>query len=497
MIYISGNDRCWRHRPWGISKMYIQASFTDLVYMNISRIQFKPPIVWKIHSRGLLLLTFVTLFYLVWQMSLSGAILTATTEEQSQRLSDLARWTVGFGTALLTVRIGYTKGGRPLLVGILALALGYGATRLEDTIVNTMADRTNGEERQDAKAVLLFNRGLAEGKARMTELAPQIAHSQVRLKAFSKVLGFAIWQDPTLMNELRHINEKIFPALFLPHIYAEVDKKYAEYVEVYNKYAPQFQEIKDTLTSTNYAQLFHVLRQQLVQYAQCSGATCQQLQSQVDRWLQKNNMHMTVSLGDFCRNVPSAGVYVMGRSVGTSSQRICSVTEAELYAHAQQSLRAELLAQIKEKNTGNISSAKLEELLDGPGLTLEQWRQRSDPHVQKKLEELREENFRPATAYAKGGPHAEEGRDHSIAVFLPPVALGFSVVVCVLHLTSMTIVLLGHSRLCTILGTLALFLPALCAASVPVSGFAGIYARWLIFWEAAFYPCGLLRPLIL
>ena len=465
--------------------------------MNILRPPLVLPIVRNIRNRGLLLLTLVTLLYLIWQMSLSGAILTATTEEQSRRLSDLARWTVGFGTALLTVRMAYAKGGRPLLVGLLALALGYGATRLEDALVNTMADRTSGEERQDAKAILLFNRGLSEGKAHMTELAPQIAHSQVRLKAFSKVLGFAVWQDPALMEELRRINEKVFPALFLPRIYAAVDKKYAEYVGVYNTYAVQFQEIKDTLTSTNYAQLSHMLRQQLIQYAQCSGATCQQLQHQVDRWLQKNNMPMTVSLGDFCRHVPGAGVYVMGRSVGASSQRICTVTEAELYAHAKQSLRAELLAKIQEKSSGDISGAELEELLDGPGLTLEQWRQRAEPHVQKKLDELRAENFRPATAYAKGGPYADEGREHSIAVFLPPVALGFSVVVCVLHLTSMAIVLLGHSRLCTALGALALFLPALCAAAVPLSGFAGIYARWLIFWEAAFYPCGLLRPLIL
>lgn len=44
-----------------------------------------------------LLLLGLTVLYIFWHISLSGAILTAADMETSRRLSSLARWTVGLG----------------------------------------------------------------------------------------------------------------------------------------------------------------------------------------------------------------------------------------------------------------------------------------------------------------------------------------------------------------------------------------------------------------
>lgn len=80
--------------------------------------------------------------------SISGAILTAQSVESSHRLSELARSTAGFGTALIVFRAVYRRFGRKLVLPV-ALVAGLGApapVRVEDADLGEQIFRINIKE---------------------------------------------------------------------------------------------------------------------------------------------------------------------------------------------------------------------------------------------------------------------------------------------------------------------------------------------------------------
>lgn len=426
----------------------------------------------------------VTVVYLFWQVSLSAAILTAGTLEESQRLSRLAKFTVGFGSALLVLRMLALRKAHLCWLILLPLVAGYVAVWTEDAIVDTFAERATGEDRRDAQQILLFNDGLINGVVTLEDLAPHIAAHPVQVRAFAKVLGFAVWHNPALMGQVRNLNLQVLDALTLPAIYKKIDEGYARYVAFAQKQGQELAEAQRSLNTMPFENMTIDLNRALNRYNNCGKNTqCRKaIQERTNRELANRNITVPVRLEAFCGDD--------GMGCVATPKAVYEYFLAEMDAMVQPAL--DELHRKEGVAPGTFTLAML-----NPILTQEAWRQRMVAAAQKTLAQEQAQRFQPAEHYAEGGVLAREGKDFCIAVFLPPVALGFSVIVCFLHITNVAVVFFGHARLFSGLAAAVLAWPLLFGPSLPLAGLSGMYARWLVFWESTIYPYAIFKNLIL
>ncbi len=441
------------------------------------------------------ILIICTIIYLFWQISLCGAILAAQTMEASQRLSELAKLTVGFGTALFTFRSIYKK-FRLSIAFIIAFVLGFGAMKTEDFLVNHYAEQTNAQERTEAKAIQLFNEAQVHGVISLDNLPQEIVSEPIKLKAFSKVLGFSIWNNTTLASEIFNKKSTILYALYGQELFNKVDKEYDEYINKYLSNIANITNVKQDLARLNFAELSHSLNAELVRYAACASQKCRdKLNTRVQKYVDRNFPHipLTFNLQDFCKKTSST-VYVLGKPVAGEAQEVCATSESDLFTYAQEQLSNKIQTKIDDSSIPEHIKSKL---LSETMLSLEEWRGVWKEHIDNIMLEREQDEFGNPAQYGDGGSHAEEGKDYAVAIFLPPIALGFSITVSFLHIAS----LLATATKCVVPSFIAVFsiylLPALFATSAPLDGFAGIYATWLIFWQGFLFPLGIFKQFIL
>ena len=444
----------------------------------------------------ILVLTVLTVFYLIWQISLSGAILSAKTVEESRRLSDLARLTVGIGTALFIFRVGCQRLRMPLLIP-LACLFGFGAMKAEDAIVNHLADRTSAQERIEAKTVLLFNTALNKNLVTLPDMARDIASDPVKVKAFSKVLGLAIWNDAALIAQISEKTSAVLNALYGQEMLDEIDAGYDRYVEGYQRNAEKLRSLQDALTHINFAAAARDLNGQLALYANCGNDACRgeiadRITAHVGKMLP--NFPLVIEPEAFCKAVSQSTRYVMGRAVGGTSERVCAASEQTLYDYVMQRVEHEKSAALQGVDVPDSIKPKL---LSESMLNLAEWRELWKDRIAVELEKKKALEFGNPEQYGHGGKLAEQGKDYAISVFLPPVALGFSVTVCFLHLASLSATLLRRPKISASAACVVYFSPYFFASGVPLSGVAGLYAKWLVFWQSFLFPFGILKNLIL
>ena len=468
-------------------------------------IQFKETInnlVLKLRKHPL---SSLTLIYVIWQFSLSSAILMTETVEQSRSLSNIARFTVGLGAALWIFRLGNSKKVKFKIVIIVAILVGYCAMLIEDMIVNSFADRTTGEERRGAAALLIFDNGYKNGLAVFTDLAPEIADSKLRSIIFLKVMSLIIWQDKELRKKIYTIVEKkLFKSLVLEKVITEIDALYDIYANAYN--SSNYQQIRE-LKHINFYQYVNHLKKYLSRYEKCYDEMCRKsIQDEIEILYRKGKIPISLPLEAFCQMIP-IDRYVNGRKISVGTRRSCAADERRIALVTEETMREKYIDKIKA-NAGDllkwVTIEEIERLLsDSHVITPSEWREL--PLIKKRVDKIIQEELArrlpQADVFGTGGSRAEEGRELCISIFLPPVALGFSLAVCFLHILT-TICLVLSSKRDTVLVFLAGFttflLPAYLATSVPIVGFAGAYARWLIFWEVWLVnPLAILRPVIL
>lgn len=228
----------------------------------------------------------ITILYLFWQISLSGAILMAGSEEASRSLSALAKRTVGFGAALFVFRAALRKLGWIIALA-LAIPLGLGAMRAEDALVNHFAARASGQERLEARTILLFNTALTNGSASLPGLAKDIAEDKARLAAFTKVLGFAIWNNKALMTVINAQAEPLLAAVYGQEACDKVDREYARYVETFNAAQDKLARAEQMFRQSNFAAWRTQLNKRLAAYAACMSDACRQnVQASTERDMQ-------------------------------------------------------------------------------------------------------------------------------------------------------------------------------------------------------------------
>lgn len=438
----------------------------------------------------------VTVVYLLWQVSLSGAILTAQSVEQSDRLSELARRTVGFGTALFVFRAAYRRFGWKLVLPV-ALVAGWGAMWAEDALVNHFAAESSAQARLEAKTIQLFTAAMARGKVTLPELPAEIADAPLKAKAFSRVLGFAIWNDPALVRQITERTDAVLSAIYGQELYDKADAGYDRYHAAWSAGAEKLRAAREALARINFAQYARDLNGQLGQYAACTTDDCRgKITQRVNAYLHRNlpDLGLELDMEAFCRDERQPARYVMGRPVPGAAVRICSTSEKDLHAWAQERLGGQNFATVPD--LADLPAAVRTRILSGDFLSLEAWRAIWKTHIAGELSARRQREFGQPEQYADGAALEKEGKAFAISVFLPPVALGFSVTVCFLHLASLGAALTRRPRLCALVAAVCYVLPAIFATPVPLSGFAGIYARWLVFWEDALYPLGALRWLM-
>lgn len=448
------------------------------------------------YNKLYIFLVIVTVVYLFWQISLCGAILSAETLEDSQRLTDLARLTVGMGTALFVFRTNYTRLKIPIAL-IIASLLGFGAMTAEDEIVDMFAEHTSGQERNEAKSVQLFNEAHIKGLVTFDNMPTSITDDVIKVKVFSKVLGFSVWKNQDLIKEIFGKRGHVLHAIYGQKLYDKVDMEYDTYVKKFKEHSAKLMEAKQELHSLNFAALAKDLNGQLVAYSACLDASCRQrIVERVQKYIQRNmpDLPFSVRLQDFCKISSGDTVYAMGRPVQGKQERICGVSEQELFSYATQQFDAKL-----DKAFHDVSVPKdiLPKITSGTMLTLEAWRSIWKGHIEEKIAQQEEETFGKPERYGNGGSHAEEGKEYAVSVFLPPIALGFSITVCFLHIASLCSALFKRALPCY-LGALSIYvLPAFFAIPIPLQGFAGMYAQWLVFWQSFLFPLGIFRNFIL
>ncbi|MBD5646075.1 MAG: hypothetical protein HDQ89_00080 [Desulfovibrio sp.] len=438
----------------------------------------------------------VTVVYLLWQVSLSGAILTAQSVEQSDRLSELARRTVGFGTALFVFRAAYRRFGWKLVLPV-ALVAGWSAMWAEDALVNHFADESSAQARLEAKTIQLFTAAMARGKVTLPELPEAIASAPLKVRAFSRVLGFAIWNDPALVRQITARTDAVLAAIYGQELYDKADAGYDRYLAAWVAGAEKRKAAAEALARINFAQYARDLNGQLGPYAACTTEDCRRkISNRVNNYIRRNlpELGLELDLEAFCREEREPVRYVMGRAVTGAARRVCTTNEKDLYAWLRGRLGGAGGADTPE--LADLPAAVRTRILSGDFLSLEAWRELWKTHIEGELSARRQREFGDDAQYADGAPLEKEGKAFAISVFLPPVALGFSVTVCFLHLASLGAALTRRPGLCALVAAVCYVLPAFFATPVPLSGFAGIYARWLVFWEGALYPLGVLRWLM-
>ena len=444
----------------------------------------------------IVVLTVLTALYLLWQISLSGAVLMAKTVEESRRLSDLARLTVGLGTALFTFRVGWQRLGFRLVLP-LACLLGFGAMKAENTIVNHLADRASAQERLEAKTVLLFNTALNRNLVTLPDLAQDIASDPVKVKAFSKVLGLAIWNDAALIAEVTAKTYAVFNALYGQEMYDRIDAGYDRYLEAFQRNAEKLRALEDALANLNFAAYARELNGQLAPYAACADESCRRtIAERIAGYTAKAlpGLSFTFDPEAFCRAEDRPVRYIMGRAVSGSAELVCAASEQALHDHARKQVEDLKRAALKDLDAPEEIKQKL---LAETRLSLAEWRDLWQGQVAEEIERMKTAEFGDPEQYGRGGKLAEEGRDYAVSVFLPPVALGFSVTVCFLHFTSLCVTLCRRLKICCAAFGLIYFLPYVFAPKLPLSGLAGLYAGWLVFWQSRLFPFGLLKNLII
>lgn len=441
-------------------------------------------------------LTVCTLLYLIWQMSLSAAILSAESIETSQRLSDLARLTVGFGTALFVFRVAYARLGYFVAI-LLALIFGFVAMKTEDAIVNSLADNTSAQARLEAKTIQLFNTALAQGKVTLPDLPGEIATNTVKIKAFAKVLGFAIWNNPVLIREVSAKTSSVLNALYGQEMYHDIDAGYDRYAASFAQAADKVTAMQDALSRINFAAYAHDLNGQLVEYSICNTDACRRkIAERVQQYMTKilPDSQLEIDLNAFCKDMAKPVRYIMGKPILGPTKRICSTSENNLYMYVLRQIEAAIESVFIDLELPEKVKTKI---LKGSLLSLEEWRNVWEDYVVEEIEKRKIAEFSNPEQYSDTGEFAQKGKAFAVAVFLPPIALGFSVTVCFLHLTSLCATLTRRPRLCCFVASIVYFLPVFFAAPVPIGGLAGVYARWLVFWEGTLFPFGILKCLIL
>lgn len=443
-------------------------------------------------------LIILTVLYLFWQISLSGAILIADSEDASHRLSELAKNTVGFGTALFVFRATFRK-IKLIIAFILAMVLGWAAIQAEDGIVNYFAKRTTGQERLEARTILLFNTALLKESVTLPDLSEQIAGNPVKLAAFSKILGFAIWNNPTLMSQIMRMGKDLLISLHGQEAYNKADKEYERYVEVFKQSALDREKTEKFIKQANFAAWLSDLNKILVMYAGCTDDSCKNhLQSQVDSYVSRSfgDLGLKLTLDDFCRKESGSSRYYMGKKIESIENLVCSTSEQEFQTYV-----IKQIDEIKLKNAPDEIKALPHEIssriLSSELIKLDEWRKIWAQYIDSEFASKSEAEFANTDRYAANGADAEAGRNFAISVFLPPVALGFSITVCFLHLASLLSAATHKPLACGIFAATIYLLPVFFGVTTPLSGIAGIYAKWLVSWEGILYPFGIFRWLII
>lgn len=443
-------------------------------------------------------LLIITVLYLFWQISLSGAILIADTEDASRRLSELAKLTVGFGTALFVFRATFRKKGW-LIALVLSLPLGYGAILLEDTIVNHFAERTTGQERLEARTILLFNTALIKGGAALPDLNKNIADNAVKLAAFTKILGFAIWNNPALMSQIMQMGQSLLVSLHGQQAYDKADREYERYVEAFKASSASREEAERQIKQLNFAAWLSNLNKILAEYAGCIDESCRnRIQSRVDQFVRQGfgNLNLKLKLNDFCRKEKGTGRYHMGKMIDEGEMLLCSSTESEFYNYIMKQIDELKMANAPEE-LKQLPASISSRILSSTLMCLKDWREMWAKYIDSEFAAKGKKELTDPARFAHGGAEAETGRNYAISVFLPPVALGFSVTVCFLHIASLLSALTRKPKICGLIAAVIYCLPAIFGTATPLSGLAGIYAKWLIAWEGMLYPFGIFRWLIL
>lgn len=455
----------------------------------------------------------ITVVYLFWQISLSGAILTADSPEKSTSLSELAKNTVGFGMFLFVFRLGSVVFSKNSGINIkdstktrwfwilLAISFlsGWVAMTAEDRLVSYFARKTSGQERLEAKKILFFNSAITQNKVRFPDLPKDIQESRVRTLAFVKALGFAIWNNKSLIEEINNLLNPVLNAMYGDKYYSEINREYDEYVKFFNDYWQKKNSFQTAITGVNFAQYAHYLAISLQRYGACVNDECRKkIKDDINLRIRKQFGDLAAEIEfepeDFCKIEKQQDRYIGGRLAGESVFKICTVSEKEL--------RDYFFNFIKTKPEG--FSAKNDSLpediknsfLDGKALNIKEWRSLFGKNVDREIEKIKATEFGNPKAYEKKGPKETEGEQYAISIFLPPVALGFSIGVCFLHAASLVILFFGHSPLVWLTTACICISPCFLAQSVPLKGSWGIYAKWLVFWEGELYPVGILRWVI-
>lgn len=463
------------------------------------------PFLQRVKNYHLLhILIAITVLYLFWQISLSGAILTANNPEKTRTLSDIARYTVGFGMFLFVFRTCCGKFFYSLtvaqslkkylfwLIMLFSVLAGWGAMAAEDAIVNHYADRTSGQDRLDAKLILFFNQAFDTGKVSLPDLSSSIADNKIGSRTFAKMLGFAIWTNPALIKQIKSQAALILTAIHGQQWYDKIDNSYDEYINNFKKFSNEFGSF-DILERRNFSRDSSMLNQQLAKFAKCSTEECRdKITDQTKHYIKNNIGNFPIELTEFCKKIPVER-YVMGKKISDKESLECSVTETELYQWIL-GKKKEFINKSFEKS--GLQEDMLANLDFQKPVSREVWRERFLKNMEKEIKQIERKEFAQPENYGAGGTEEIKGRDYSIAIFLPPIALGFSVTVCFLHLASLVARFTRFSLISYIAAFVIWLSPFFFATAIPLSGFWGEYGRWLIFWEETLYPFGILRWLL-
>lgn len=437
--------------------------------------------------------------YLAHELAFHSQIIDAALAGNAGDLEVCGRTLAGAGAALMVVRLYRSTTNRIAVAAIGTAILVYIAQGL---LVDTFVSRSTAESRWAAQYALLMQQGLRHRAIVIDGIPPEVLASTAQYSALVALSGPVLMQTDYVARA-RQDFDRLSEAATRDQVADWLaGQGYEQYIgivkEARGSYAGYLEQVRtqrahiDDLAQRH----IHTMTSRLNALSNCKTQSCLASQERAWRGYFKTMGIPEIPWRTFCDARPTF-IQIAGQSVATTTTNCGSLTAAEA------ARRARAFYQIPELDPGldeYVNSPQVRGQLEtalGNALKLPtnlsadwspaQFSAAFFAETLARANKISRAQFdAPVTAYADEGGAAERGRDLIRAIYVPPVAIGFSLVFSILNLGGLVGRFVGVKAVVAggvVVGCLAVAL----APDVPMLGMPG---RALLTLEPVIYSVG-------
>lgn len=440
-----------------------------------------------------------SLAYLAHEFAFHTQIIDAALAGNAGELEVYGRALAGIGAALMVVRLYRATTYRVAAAAIGMAILVYIAQGL---LVDSLVSRSTAESRWTAQYALLMQHGLRHRAIVIDGISPEVLASTAQYSALIALAGPVLMQ-PEYVARARQDFDRLSEAAIRDQVADWLaGRGYEQYVAIVSEargsYAGYLEQMRAQRAHIDELALRHfpTIERRLATLSACRTQACLADGERVWRGYFKTIGVPEIPWRTFCDTRPTF-IQIAGQSVATTTTDCGSLSPAEV------ARRARTFYQIPEHEPalneyvnspqvrGQLETA-LGNALKLPANLSADWSptEFSAAFFRETLARAnrisRQQFDAPVTAYADDGGAADRGRDLIRAIYVPPVAIAFSLVFSILNLGGVVSRMVG-ARVVVAGGAVVAVGAVVLAPDVPMLGLAG---KTLLTLEPVIYSTG-------